>query len=177
MKLEWTKLDELKSKLTALELQKAGVVAEMEDTLKQIREMQEQAVDVPLRLDFEFGGKCYCELAGKPSEQTYDDLSIYAAQEHRLFKNYEFASLYCEKTQAVADMLHFKWLYDKDFVPDFTDNEGKYYIIDRGDKFVVVVTYGQKIPSAVYFSSAEIAKKCAEWMDAQKYGYNKCCLG
>lgn len=86
---------------------------------------------------------------------------------HRAFKQFKYAEMYREKTQCIADLLHFKWLYDRDYEPDWSDvNEDKYCVWYDHEENIYRVDSTRICESAtVYFSRAEIAKKCVDWLN------------
>lgn len=81
---------------------------------------------------------------------------------HRAFKQVKYAEMYMEKTQHIADLLHFKWLYDRDYEPDWRSAQwtiSKYY-----DKYVPLLSVCER-DTDVYFTNKEIAQKCADWLN------------
>lgn len=91
----------------------------------------------------------------------------------RAFLSEEYAEEFAEKTQFIADMLHFKYLYDRDCKPNWKNsNEPKWYVCYNGDRYECDTNYVYRNISVVYFSSEDVAKKCADWLN-KKYGYTK----
>lgn len=93
---------------------------------------------------------------------------------HRVFKSEKYAAMYSEKTQFIADLLHFKWLYDRDFEPDWDNpSEDKYTVWYCPDEknFLIDITSSQYV-ATVYFSTAKLARKCADWLN-RKAGRNE----
>lgn len=91
-----------------------------------------------------------------------------ANNRYRLFKTKKFAEMYREKTQYIADLLHFKWLYDRDYEPDWEDGDkGKYSVWynHRDNKYRIDGTRTWENMATVYFSTAELAQKCADWLN------------
>ena len=96
-----------------------------------------------------------------------------ANEKHRAFKTKKIAELFAQKTQAIADQLYFKELYDANFVPDWSDGCGlKFYIVYNNSSYpktyFVDNCCGCASGETVYFSSYEIAKKCADWLNSRK---------
>ena len=94
-----------------------------------------------------------------------------ANEKHRAFKTKKIAKLFVEKTQAIADQLYFKELYDADYVPDWENmRTSEYYIyLDNSTKsYGVDHTIYWALEGTVYFSSKEIAQKCADWLNSRK---------
>ena len=83
-------------------------------------------------------------------------------RKRRLFKTEKYAQMFCEKTQFIADLLHFKWLYDRDYEPDWA--HAQWTITNHDGKYVPVLSaWGQD--NDIYFSTKEIAQKCANWLN------------
>lgn len=81
---------------------------------------------------------------------------------HRTFKQLKYAEMYREKTQFIADLLHFKWLYDRDYEPDW--GHAQWTITKYDDKYVSVLSAWEQ-DNCIYFSNKEIAQKCADWLN------------
>ena len=94
-----------------------------------------------------------------------------ANKRHRAFKTKKIAKLFADKTQAIADQLYFKELYDADYMPDWENmrTSGYYIYLDNSTKSYGVnfATYWA-IEGTVYFGSKEIAQKCADWLNSRK---------
>ena len=93
-------------------------------------------------------------------------------ESHRAFKTKKIAKLFSDKTQVIADQLYFKELYDADFVPDWSDGCGlKFYLVHNNSSYpkayFVDSCYCCAGGETVYFSSYEIAKKCADWLNSR----------
>ena len=113
----------------------------------------------------DYNGEVYSD--GFFPEYTKDET---ANKRHRAFKTKKIAELFAQKTQAIADQLYFKELYDADYVPDW-ENMGTsdYYIyLDNGtESYGVDCTIYWALEGTVYFSSKEIAQKCADWLNSK----------
>lgn len=140
-----------------------------------LKEAEEAEKEVPSVLDFN-GEKFYhMATTGAIIEEESFDGSDYTdmvcALNHRLFKTRKYAEVFSEKTQFIADMLHFKYLYDRDYEPDLDlEDEQKFCIFyDRDAKRFEWFCRTTSVNfESVYFSSKEIAKKCAVWLN-KKY--------
>lgn len=64
-------------------------------------------------------------------------------------------------------LLAFKYCYDLDYKPDWNSHEDKYYVYysNRTQKYDVDSTTIWDIHN-VYFSSEEVAQKCADWLNS-----------
>lgn len=133
--------------------------------------------EVPDQLEWDIKnveeGWCIDSSGGVYKANVY--LSASGVRKRRVFKTEKYAQMYSEKTQHIADLLHFKWLYDRDFEPDWDDkNEKKYTVWYCPDekKFLIDITSRSEYRAAVYFSTAELARKCADWLN-RKAGRNE----
>ena len=150
--------------IAKLELAKAEAVKELE-----------KKDEVPECYNIEHGSEMY--FVGYNGEVYSDGFFLYnladeiANEKHRAFKTEKIAKLFEEKTQAIADQLYFKELYDPDYEPDWSDTENdKSYLFFSTQSNTYKVAWGTiiKHPGAVYFSSYEIAQKCADWLNSRK---------
>jgi hypothetical protein len=76
---------------------------------------------------------------------------------------------FTDKLDKLTKLMKFKFCYDYSYIPDWSnENEHKWYVYCN-------ITFGEyKIdwtatcdrPLTVYFSSEEIAQKCADWLNA-----------
>lgn len=100
---------------------------------------------------------------------TWDDFE--------LRKKYEFdipADLFTilqfnDKLDKLTRLMKFKFCYDHSYAPDWSNgDELKWYVYfytpTRKYEFDWTTTWDR--PSTVYFSSKEIAQKCADWLNA-----------
>ena len=77
-------------------------------------------------------------------------------------------ALMAQKMKIFNDkLLAFKWCYDRDYVPNWRDTrETKYIVIfDNTDRRYEVDGHDTWSYPAVWFSSEEIALKCADWLN------------
>ena len=83
----------------------------------------------------------------------------------------EAARLY----KLICMQLAFKWCHDRDYVPDWTsDDEFKYYVYydTKDHSYTTSHICRSKSCTEIYFSSQEIAQKCADWLNSQLGGDN-----
>lgn len=79
---------------------------------------------------------------------------------------------YVEQAQRIKDfndkLLAFKWCYDRDYEPDWeNEDEKKYYIYYDNDNNHYDWDWNTLYDnSAIYFSTREIAQKCADWLNS-----------
>lgn len=160
---------------------KEEIQKEIDKTKKQLvklyKALEEAKNEVPDVLPFNIGDELFTvSIDGKVDEFKFTDSKEWDGvmrESHRAFKSKNYAEEFAEKTQFVADLLHFKYLYDRDFKPDWEDStKRKWYVCHNGYRYVCDSNYiAHNIP-VVYFSSEEIAERCAKWLN-KKYGYTK----
>ena len=95
----------------------------------------------------------------------------FKSNEYNPYRHYmtkEYANKAAQMKKFNDMLMAFKWCYDRDYEPDFSgdyDNRAYYVYYDSIDKRY---DWGFDIinnSSRVYFSSEEIAQKCAEWLN------------
>lgn len=101
-----------------------------------------------------------------------------------LRKRYEFdipADLFSilrfnEKLDLLKKLMKFKFCYDHSYAPDWSNQDKcKWYVYlyTPTRKYEVSWATTWDRPSTVYFSSEEIAQKCADWLNAGCPGYSE----
>lgn len=126
---------------------------------------------VPDILDFEQGDTVYYMTGFGTIDDYVYDVADSEEESHRVFKTPEMLEMYRDKTQVIADMLHFKQLYDADFEPDFSNHKSEKYVLLKDihdNQYVVAQTGMLYSEESVYFSTCEIAQKCADWMNRRR---------
>ena len=88
---------------------------------------------------------------------------------YRHYMTEEYANK-AAKIKKLNDMLMaFKWCYDRDYEPDWTTRYAKYRVVYNFDAnpkhYYVVLDYKHK-HNEIYFSSEDIAQKCADWLNS-----------
>lgn len=72
------------------------------------------------------------------------------------------------KLDKLTKIMKFKFCYDYGYNPDWC-NEGEHkwyvYYLEVEEKYMVDWVTTWKSPSTVYFSSEEVAQKCADWLN------------
>lgn len=150
---------------------------EIAKTQKQLEALQkklkEAENEVPETLDINDDDEySYVDETGNINWTSYTHLSEFdvgLVHNHRAFLEERLAEMFADKTQFMADLLYFKALYDKDYMPNWgSGTERKYCIYYNGktNKFEwsYVTGYCRSIES-VYFSTEKIAQKCVDWLD------------
>lgn len=155
---------------------KEEIQQEIEKTQKQLAALQEKLKEaedeVPEMLDINDGDKFWCvDGVGNICWIYYSHTSSIDAgrvQKRRAFLSEEYAEEFAKKTQFIADMLHFKYLYDRDYEPDWSNyKEIKWFVYyDYGNhKYYQESRHTLCDPTNICFSTEEIAQKCADWLN------------
>lgn len=124
------------------------------------------------------------ELEDIRNSKTTSEWDFSAWDEIPLRKRYEFtvpADPYTiipfnEKLDMLTKLMKFKFCYDCCYKPNW-DNESEFkwfvYLYTPTGKYYVSSYTTWDRPSTVYFSSEEIAQKCADWLNAGCPGYSE----
>lgn len=106
---------------------------------------------------------------GYPDKFDEDDYNPYFQ-----FLDARYADEAARLYKLICMQLAFKWCHDRDFVPDWNNweqNAGKFYLkYNRCTKEYSVFDAYSKESTVVYFSTPEIAHKCADWLNSQLGG-------
>lgn len=154
---------ELQAQISAMRDSMQAQQKKLDELEKQFESADElDDIDKPLEIDG-------CDLIYYVTEAgtisiTYGastNVPFYNAQ-HRAFKQLKYAEMYREKTQFIANLLHFKWLYDRDYEPDW--EHAQWSVTKDNDKYVPVLSIWEQ-DTGMYFSNKEIAQKCADWLN------------
>lgn len=124
------------------------------------------------------------ELEDICNSKTTPEWDFSAWDEIPLRKRYEFdipADSYAiipfnEKLDMLTKLMKFKFCYDYCYKPNWAnESEFKWFVYFNtsiGKYYVSCATTWDR-PSTVYFSSEEIAQKCADWLNAGCPGYSE----
>lgn len=122
------------------------------------------------------------ELEDIRNSETTPEWNFSTWDDFELRKKYEFdipADLFTilqfnEKHDMLTKLMKFKFCYDHSYAPDWgNQDEFKWfvYLYTQTGKYYVSSYTTWDRPSTVYFSSEEIAQKCADWLNAGCPGY------
>lgn len=165
-----SQINELSDKVNALadEYQKS-VEAEQVEPIDEA-EQAEKFTDELLEDYFScFNGSMYYLNENSVVEEAaiYSDDSAYDLYPYLNYPNKEYA-FQAQKLKKFNDMLlAFKWCYDRDYEPDWVDDDNpKYTVVWNvgANRFDYVWSTLTRC-NYVYFSSEKIATKCAEWLN------------
>lgn len=177
------KIMEIKELENQLETLKNNV-AELENKIAEIKRNEDKknkipdVKDIPQIYDFdEYKKTAECGLrvwfVDNGGELICTDMCKESIKGNMAFPTKKFAEMFREKAQLIADCLSFKWYYDREFVPTWSradkKNWGVYY--DTFCKRYSVFNSSFYDENQVYFSSEEIAQKCAEWLNYKYFEF------
>ncbi len=118
-------IEEIKIEMKQLEAKIEQLGKELETV-----ESKRKSVEVPETLDWEDGDTYYYPTYyGMETGRYTDECDSGAAQAHTIFPLQKYAEIFHEKTQFIADLLHFKWLYDRDYTADWNNEKSKKWCI------------------------------------------------
>ena len=151
------------------EAEKKETLARIEAAEKELAELKAKVQsddEVPNALEWDATEKSWRVMSsGNVEWYLVCNVGNDIIERHRIFKTEEYAQMYREKTQFIADLLHFKWLYDRDYEPEKDLQSAKWTImLDDDHKFAVTSNWNAQ-PGDIYFSTKEIAQKCADWLN------------
>lgn len=158
--------NELKSRLEAVEKQNLGLLDEIKNLKAQLADMQDEPEipDMPVFHANETYWRMYPTLEHIKGSVLHSD---YNGECYNLFHTKEYADEFDKKCKLIAMMLHCKWYLDRDFVPDWKNNEElKYSVFYNNQTNVFGVTVRTSSETGyVAFSTNESAQKCADWLN------------
>ncbi len=146
---------------------------QLETLLEKLNNQEDEVSDI---LSFEKGEKCYYmgTTGNILEEESFDDndyTDMICALNCRFFKTRAYAEMFADKAQYTANLLHFKYLYDRDYEPNWDSQDEKKYCVYYNYE---IKKFDWSCRSfcfefeCVYFSSEEIAKKCADWLNKKR---------
>lgn len=90
-------------------------------------------------------------------------------KEYNNFHTEEYVREYAEKSREIAMLLHCKWYIDKNYVPDWkNDDEIKYcvtYSHNKDEECYIPNYFFETEYSTICFSTKQAAQKAADWMN------------
>lgn len=150
-------------------------IAKTKEQLERLEKALDEAKNgVPDQLEWNIGEKYWVvDSIGVIVQYKCEDNKFAGFDQatHHMFKTKDYAKLYAEKTQFIADLLHFKWLYDRDYVPDWSHEYEKKYEVHFApayNEYRVGVALSSHNTESIYFSTEKIAQKCADWLNSRR---------
>ncbi|MBR1527772.1 MAG: hypothetical protein IJ642_00550 [Oscillospiraceae bacterium] len=162
---------EIKQRLEDLDKQQAGIDSERADLLNELENIAESESND--QLYFKKGETAwFVELNGVVNYETYnnDFISESTNAAHRFFRSGEMADMFAAKTQMIANCLFFKELHDREYTETDSFRQGdemSYVAFDYIQNCYAVFKTCCENNNAVFFSTPEIAQKCADWLNGK----------
>ena len=155
--------EEIQTRLEAAEKQMLGLQDEIKNLKAKLDEVQDE--EIPECVDYEVGDRMYyidTELEVRLSNMGWRDLHF------NVFHSEEYAKLFADKCREIAMLLHCKWYVDRDYVPDWDNDEEAKYSVNFSHSqhgYFIEDWYNDK-NGTVFFRTADAAQKAADWMNA-----------
>lgn len=165
--------EELERRLDEAEKQNLGLLDEIKWLKEKLAEQDNQ--EIPVFPEFDRGdvyyGTDYCldvmekNHAGNNGDKDFtgDDAVFYNA-----FHTEDYAHEFRRKCLMIAMMLHCKWYVDRDYVPDWDNEDEEKWMVFWSNTYkkYEVCSWESDEYGSVFFSTEEAAQKCADWMNA-----------
>lgn len=171
------KIEELESQLEILK----SNVAELESKIAEIKRNENKKIpdvkDIPQVYDFDDYMKVSKNwrrgwFTNNKGKLVYMDIDGVELEGNMLFPTEKLAEIFQQKAQLIADCLLFKWHYDREYVPVW-DGHNINWCVAYEHRVECYIVYCNLRHNMVYFSTKEIAEKCAEWLNYKYFGiYN-----
>lgn len=157
--------DEIKTRLESAEKQ-------MNDLQKEIADLKvklDEAREIPDHLEFNIGDVVWY-IDGDLKVYNYTNCVAEIRTNYNNFYTPKYAKELAKKCHEIAMLLYCKWHIDRDYEPNWDDdNDVKFSVmLDHSDKdkveYAVYCHHYSQYPT-VYFSTKEAAQKAADWMN------------
>lgn len=145
---------------------------EIKNLKSQLAEMQDEP-EIPDKPEFEMDEKFYyLNSATGGVEDSYFDNDMNAI-DFNMFHTEEDAQKFHCLCKLIAMMLHCKRYLDNDYIPDWKDGKYKYFAYrDPATGNFDAVAQRRLGTGLVAFSTAEKARRCADWLNEQQWKEN-----
>ena len=157
--------NELERRLEAAEKQNLGLLDEIKNLKAQLAEIQDEP-EIPDFPEFARNETYWCVSADLNGAVVGHAVGAFA-DDYNTFRTKEYADEFAKKCKLIAMMLHCKWYLDRDYVPDWNNNDdGKFYVRfyhDSHEYATDVCRFASDV--CVCFSTEENAQKCADWLN------------
>lgn len=167
-----TKKELLEEKIKLCESQVNGLKNEIEKLKTELNKpVEDEIPDFPI---FDSGDAVWCNNCDF-DKVNYIINYIRKTKNYNNFHTEEYAKEYAEKSRELAMLLHCKWYIDRDYVPNWEDdNEVKYCVrYNHQNEGHYAPDFFYKVEFlTVYFSTKQAAQKAADWMN-KHYKRNK----
>ena len=159
--------EELERRLDEAEKQNLGLLDEIKWLKEKLAEQEKQ--EIPDSPNFECG-ESYWTMFDNFALSDERTTFVRDATEYNMFHTEAYAQEFAEKCKLIAMMLHCKWYVDRDYTPDWSNenqDEGKWQVFwSNMYKRYEVCDWVSDEYGSVFFSTEEAAQKCADWLNA-----------
>jgi hypothetical protein len=168
-------IEELERRLDEAEKQNLGLLDEIKWLKEKLAEKDKQ--EIPDFPEFMIGDDYYPHIRWEsiPRKCTVDSLNEEYCKKSRTaemnyfnFHSAEYYHSFESKCKLIAMMLHCKWYVDREYVPDWDNEDEEKWMVFWSNKYkkYEVCDWGSDEYSSVFFSTEEKAMKCAKWLNA-----------
>lgn len=159
--------EEIQSKLEAAEKQLEEIKnlkAEIESLKNKLKEIQENEIPEFPRIKSE---KEYWFINSELKVDWRIATLSYDTDDYNLFHSNKYAQLFADKCRELAMLLHCKWYCDKKLVIDFSDRSAIKWCVEYDHDLNRWTVESQCVHenTTIYFTTAEAARKAADWMN------------
>lgn len=164
-------------------MMKSELEQSLKTTLSQIEELKKKAEEIieelkkeeiPEYPKFEKGSTLYyMDVDFNVQADVFYGTEI--MNDHNCFHSERYAEILSERSNYLAMLLHCKWYFDRDYVPDW-DNciENKWVIAFDHEYGKFVVYFWMTCDfGTIAFSSKEAAQKAADWLNSNGKGITR----
>lgn len=151
------------------------LIAEANALLNEVKAIHDNEEDVIAKYknDYCKGRQYYLNSMSKVDSvsmgNNFEELEILFLSPYQQYLTEELAEQAKELKNFNDKLLAFKYCYDLDYKPDWSDKTKKYYVYYNAydNEYMADGLCSMREP-LVYFSSKEIAQKCADWLNGIK---------
>jgi len=166
---------DLERRLEAAEKQNIGLLDEIKNLKAQLAEMQDEP-EIPDFPEFTIGDDYYPHIRWEsiPRKCTVDSLNKEYCKKPRTaemnyfhFHSAEYYHSFENKCKLIAMMLHCKWYVDRDYTPDWDNEDEEKWMVFWSNTYKKYEVCGWESDEygSVFFSTEENAQKCADWLN------------
>ncbi len=154
---------ELERRLEAAEKQNLGLLDEIKWLKEKLAEQEKHKIpDLP---NFECG-ESYWTMFDNFALSDERTAFVRDATEYNMFHTEAYAQEFAEKCKLIAMLLHCKWYVDRDYTPDWDNEDEEKWMVFWSNTYKKYEVCGWESDEygSVFFSTEENAQKCADWM-------------
>lgn len=146
---------------------------EMKALADELRAAPEENIDTGVGMlstyikDIESGSTQYWLDSDGEVDNGAADYMSYKFNPYCNYNDDTFAEKAARMKKFTDMLLAFKWCYDRNYEPDWSTNDDKYFVAYDSVEGQYDTTYSIALSyNVVYFSSEDIAQKCVDWLNS-----------